>query len=402
MSIADFSLGLDQDKNNRASSNFVHGQPRAVSLASPTRPAFFDRDSHASSVHDEAPPRRVNKSLSTSRLSQMLAGENEETPPSPAAVPEKTKGFKGFLKKMKPKGHKKTTSTFIPQPSPRYDDGALAPPPPMAHLVNGAPKQNNRDRSGSTSSALTDNSGPRGVYGGRSLSAPLAASSSGGSQSASPTSSRYRRESYASVRDQSEAERRGSAMEVLARQSAYDGPHAQYPPPAFRPHTSSFSNSSLLMPMVETPPPGVNGANAFFAPQAVPAAVQTSPNRFKSLPPLPPVDGQPLARSPDSLHTTLVDGSRSHHSKFSSSPRVPGQPRASFDPLTDPRQRINPPVNPRMAHSMYAQPAVAGSAGSFGADWPPPQRPRGDDGRSLKSRKGLKSFFGGARAGRVA
>lgn len=401
MSSADRSLGLDQDKNNRASSNFVHGQPRAVSLASPTRPAFFDKDSRASSVHGDVPPRRVKQSLSTSRLSQMLAGEDNAIPPSSSAAPEKKKGLKGFLKKMKPKGHKKTASTFSAQPSPRPDDGALAPPPPMAHLVNGS-KQNGRDRSGSTSSALTDNSGPRAVYGGRSFSAPQAASSSGGSQSASPTSSRYRRESYASARDQSDAERRGSPMEMLARQTAYEGSHVPYPPHAFRPHTSSFSNSSLLMPTVETPPPGVNGANAFFAPQPVPGAVQTSPNRDKSLPPLPPVDAQPLARSPDSLHTTLVDGPRSHHGKFASAPRVQGQPRASFDPLTDPRQRLNPPTNPRLAQSMYAQPTVVGSVGSFGGDWPPPLRPRADDGRSVKSRKGLKSFFGGARAGRVA
>lgn len=60
--------------------------------------------------------------------------------------------------------------------------------------------------------------------------------------------------------------------------------------------------------------------------------------------------------------------------------------------------------SPRLAQSMYVQPSAGGSVGSFGQSemWPPRRGPGGDDTRSVKSRKGLKSFFGGAKAGRVA
>jgi hypothetical protein len=77
-----------------------------------------------------------------------------------------------------------------------------------------------------------------------------------------------------------------------------------------------------------------------------PDAAFPEPNRFKSLPPLP----------------------------------FPDRPRASYDPVG--RQRETP--SPRMVQSMYAEE-------SFDA-WP----------RREKGKKGLKSFFGGAKAGRVA
>ena len=77
------SLGLDHDRQRRTSSTYVHPAPRAISLASPTRPSFFSRDSQLSELGDQ----RV-ASTSTSRLSQDDG---------------RRKGLKGLLSKMRPK-----------------------------------------------------------------------------------------------------------------------------------------------------------------------------------------------------------------------------------------------------------------------------------------------------------
>ncbi|OCF32661.1 hypothetical protein I316_05582 [Kwoniella heveanensis BCC8398] len=313
-SMMDMHLGLDNERRNRSSSFNVNSHPRAVSLASPTRPSFFSRDSRCSSVVDVDQTRepRVSRVISHSRLSQMRLDDDEPDEEEPQT---KKKGIKGFFKKMKPKGarSKKSESAFRVEDEPRREsETPLAPPPSMSYLAGN--RKHNRNRSGSSSSMLTDgqdsNQSRRHSaslpYGMRSVSAPMngAASSSGGSLSASPTSSKFatsgpKRESYASARRQSvtlndmgeESDKRGSVMEMLSNgggagnggtRGVYTSPEAQmiydeptsmyrsnnpgYPNQQFRPHnktTSSFSVSSGTM-AIETPPPAVYNSNTFF------------------------------------------------------------------------------------------------------------------------------------------
>ncbi|WVF67590.1 hypothetical protein IAT40_002348 [Kwoniella sp. CBS 6097] len=316
-SMMDMHLGLDNERRNRSSSFNVNSHPRAVSLASPTRPSFFSRDSRCSSVIDADQTRepRVSRVISHSRLSQMRLDDEE---PDEEETQTKKKGIKGFFKKMKPKGarSKKSEPAFRVEDEPRREsETPLAPPPSMSYLAGN--RKHNRNRSGSSSSVLTDgqesNQGRRYSaslpYGMRSVSAPMngAASSSGGSLSASPTSSKFatsgpKRESYASARRQSvtrndmgeESDKRGSVMEMLSNgggagaggasargmytspepQMIYDEPTSMYhrsgnpgyPNQQFRPHnktTSSFSVSSGTM-AIETPPPALYNSNTFF------------------------------------------------------------------------------------------------------------------------------------------
>ncbi|WWD02130.1 hypothetical protein V865_000168 [Kwoniella europaea PYCC6329] len=357
-SMMDMHLGLDNERRNRSSSYNVNSHPRAVSMASPTRPSFFSRDSRCSSDVDVTMP-RMSRAISHSRLSQMRLddGEDEDEEEKP-----KKKGIKGFFKKMKPKGARtKSKSDLLARPDDEYrneqpqPDTPLAPPPPLSYLVGN--RKHNRNRSGSSSSILTDGQestqGRRYSgslpYAMRSVSAPMngTASSSGGSLSASPTSSKFatsgpgKRESYASNRrrsfgvnelgeplEQPGGDRRQSGMEMLSGNGTMTNGRGPYPSPDtstiydepssmyknnhglnFRPHnktTSSLSNSSGTM-AIETPPPALYNPSSFFNPQqqqqsqqaaTIPPidnkpivrspSEQLSPNRFKNLPPLPP------------------------------------------------------------------------------------------------------------------
>ncbi|WWC90460.1 uncharacterized protein L201_005395 [Kwoniella dendrophila CBS 6074] len=332
-SMMDMHLGLDTDRRSRTSSYNVNPYPRAVSMASPTRPSFFSRDSRYDSEDNVAMP-RMSRAISQSRLSQMKLdddGNEEEDKP-------KKKGIKGFFKKMKPKGGRtKSKSDLLARPEDEYrneqyqnnqshsqPDTPLAPPPPLSYLV-GSRKHHNRNRSGSSSSMLTDGqesiqdrrySGSLPYNNTRSVSAPMngingPASSSGGSLSASPTSSKFatsgpgNRGSYASnsrrrsvginelgqqqYMDQND--RRNSGMEMLSNPGSkagggiysspensttiYDEPSSIYRPnnnnyqnpnANFRPHnktTSSLSNSSGTM-AIETPPPAIYNPSSFF------------------------------------------------------------------------------------------------------------------------------------------
>ncbi|WWC63558.1 uncharacterized protein I303_106162 [Kwoniella dejecticola CBS 10117] len=329
-SMMDMHLGLDNDRRSRASSYNVNPYPRAVSMASPTRPSFFSRDSRCSSDINVNEMPRMSRAISHSRLSQMrLDDEGDEADEKP-----KKKGIKGFFKKMKPKTSKsKSRSNLSARSEDQYrgerteqplPDTPLAPPPPISYLVGGN-RKHTRDRSGSSSSMLTD--GQDSVQGGkrysaslpygmRSVSAPMngTASSSGGSLSASPTSSKFatsgpgKRESYASGRRRTsfgvnemgeqqqpfgilEQDRAHSGMEMLSNNvnrgmgiystspdAIYDEPSSMYrsnnmgyPSANFtgannRPHnktTSSLSNSSGTM-AIETPPPAICNPSAFF------------------------------------------------------------------------------------------------------------------------------------------
>ena len=296
------SLGLESDKQQ-------NGYPRTASLASPPRQSFFAR-SRTSSIAD--PDKRLQKSISTSRLSQAIHPEDT-----------KAKGFRGLLKRIKPKRERGRDMLQVQTPQ-MYQEGSLAPPPPMSYLDAAT-----RQRYGSSSSMLTDNSSSLiGRTGLRSVSAPQAGSSSGGSQSNSPTSSRYnRRESMYNTHN-------GPApgMEMLSPNGAmnYLGDVTIRGNGTFRPHnktSSSLSNSSLV-----TPPLGVGPYNSFFSTQPM----RTSPssaNRYqKNLPPVP------RDSSPD---FGVIDYSRaSGHAAYT--------------------------AHPGSGSAMYAQPMGIDSVGSFG------------------------------------
>jgi hypothetical protein len=240
---------------------------------------------------------------------------------------------------MRPKSRKSSKSSL---PVPRHFENAnaanasaassdlgapLAPPPPLSFLVGRGDRRHNRNRSGSSSSMLTDSQasisiapgapGQRresyGYPGGRSVSAPLAGSSSGGSQSVSPTSSRFnatngaRRESYASmsgrrlsatlVEDDAVypgySNRRTSLEKVLSGKPGYNtadpsyltsnderplqlshpsapAAAASYPVPNWRPHNKTTSSFSASSGMIETPP--ANQHTAFFTNPNQPAS----------------------------------------------------------------------------------------------------------------------------------
>ncbi|WWD19283.1 hypothetical protein CI109_103741 [Kwoniella shandongensis] len=345
-SMMDMHLGLDNDRRNRSSSINVNTHPRAVSLASPTRPSFFSRtDSRGSSVNHEQELQqhqhaRMSRAISHSRLSQVHGDDDDAQP--------KKKGIKGFFKKMKPKGGKSKTSkseqmTRVETEHNTTDPGTpLVPPPSISYLVGGNRNdrtKHNRERSGSSSSMLTDgqDSGQNRYsasypYGLRSVSAPINANGNGNtsssdvSQSASPTSSKFatygrRRESFASGKRLSvtlnhtseEKDRRGSGVEMLSGRggymsqepgSIYDDSTAKhhtaggqtgirYPQQNMRPHnktTSSLSASSGTM-AIETPPPITYNSSSFFNQQQ--QQMNQTPNANAN-----GGQGQPIVKSP--------------------------------------------------------------------------------------------------------
>lgn len=341
------SLGLDSDRRDRTASNQVHNYPRAVSMASPSRPSFFSRESRASSMDQARDPRQVAKSMSSSRLSQVVRSDADDE-----GVTPKKKGFKGFLQKMKPKSKRQLRQEPSRSPGELGDVSTpLAPPPNMAYLASDAQRQHSR--SGSASSMLTDSQasamgyrsgGGGGGYGFRSVSAPIGNASTT-SLSNSPTSSRYigtKRESYTSISGRRQSndcdalglEKRGSAVEILAAgRGLHTSPEptslqddrgsrpqsrinvnngTAYPQPHSQPYASlrnsrhtigSMSNSSGIAPSIETPPMPLNTAPYFSQGPNSPvvqsgSANSLSPNRFKNLPPLPPPGIPPPAPAP--------------------------------------------------------------------------------------------------------
>lgn len=294
-------------------------------------------------------PRALSKSISSSRLSQVVKTDDD-------AAPKKKKGFKGLIQKMKPKAKRQSSSSMPPvegqrqpyrqTPDPSDAGTPLAPPPNMAFLAGQGQQRHHRNGS---SSSMADSQGSSWKM--RSVSAPIGGSSSG-SLSASPTSSKFRRESYNSGQQRGPSGdydgelQRGSIVEVLNgaggqhqgnngayRRGSYASPeqvHAQiyddhrgfpggpgpaaaaaaaqsqpqaYPHPSFRGsrHTAgSISNSSGIAPTIETPPMPLNQTPFFSRPPSInsPATATSnnfaSPNpnvnRFKNLPPLPPAD----------------------------------------------------------------------------------------------------------------
>jgi hypothetical protein len=432
---ANDSLGLDADRRAAyPNSNSAHRDvyPRAVSMASPSRPSFFSKDSRTSIDNPrDRDPRALTKSISSSRLSQVMRNEGSEQ------EPKKKKGLKGLIQKMKPKS-KRQSSDIPPLPQqPQYrpqpqqsDVGKLPLPPNMAFLSGDG--QQRRNRNSSQSSMADSSQGSNSKM--RSVSAPIGGSSSG-SQSASPTSSKYRRESYNSGL-RVEDDQRGATMEMLhppngngqypqrqmytSPEPGYDDRRSSnaptlngngYPNPSFRNSkyaAGSISASSGVAATLETPPMPLNATPFFSRPPSINSpATSNNVNRFKNLPPLPPTDDR-IASSPDSFQILNDQQDTPNRRNMYTQPTLyPGQapPRASFDrPTNTPRAE----PSPRMVHSMYAQPTSSNL--SFGSGrFPQMQQgmPHGNGygqgyAEGEKKKKGLKGFFGGAKAGRMA
>jgi len=330
-------------------------------MASPSRPSFFGTS--RASVDQSRDPRALTKSISSSRLSQVVRHEDDSQSP-----PKKKKGLKGLIQKMKPKA-KRQSSEYAQSPAhppsqarqlPNDTGTPLAPPPNMAFLSGDGSQRHHRNGS---QSSMADSQSQNSNWKMRSVSAPIGGSSSG-SPSASPTSSRLRRDSYNSVmRAGGDPEaQRGAIVEMLyntvlgpappangndrgqpQQRQVYASPepgqmgmyddrrrsdantapypsssHATgsgnanniangYPNPSFRGsrYTSgSMSNSSGIAPTIETPPMPLNATPYFSRPPSLNSPANFSPavNRFKTLPPLPPQDDRDrTASSPESF-----------------------------------------------------------------------------------------------------
>jgi len=422
---ADNSLGLDADRRAAyPNSNTAHRDvyPRAVSMASPSRPSFFSKDSRTS-IDQPRDPRALTKSISSSRLSQVMRND-------PGEEPKRKKGLKGLIQKMKPKSKRQSSDipplprqsqyqSHPPPPQPGDVGTPLAPPPNMAYLSGDGQSRHNRN---SSQSSMADSQGSNWKM--RSVSAPIGGSSSG-SQSASPTSSKYRRESYNSQLRNNNDDDRGATMEMLHPSNAngngngngqyqqqrqmyaspepgYDGRSSSngpppngngngYPNPSFRNSkyaSGSISNSSGVAPTIETPPMPLQATPFFSRPPSINSpANSTNVNRFKNLPPLPPTDDR-MASSPESFQYMNESNQQDYSTPNRRTmytqptgghlyPQGQGQgqapPRASFDrPTNTPRAE----PSPRMVHSMYAQPTT-GSNLSFGSGRFPPMQQNG-------------------------
>jgi hypothetical protein len=360
------SLGLDSDRraaypNSAQPHRDVY--PRAVSMASPSRPSFFSKDSRTS-VDQPRDPRALTKSISSSRLSQVVRNDQG----AGAEEPKKKKGLKGLIQKMKPKSKRSSSGLVPPLPhshshSQQYtsqenrrglgqgpnDGTTLAPPPNMAYLSGDGQNRHHRNTS---QSSMADSQSQGSNWKLRSVSAPIGGSSSG-SQSASPTSSRYRRESYNSQAQARQGDReqdQGQHVEMLhapatgaqyQQRQMFTSPEpglGQYlddrrvsnttqptanlhgnPNPSFRTSkyaSGSISTSSGVAPTIETPPmpfnanatpyfsrpPSINSPATAFSPNM--PSTSGNANRFKNLPPLPPTDdsnARRMASSPDSF-----------------------------------------------------------------------------------------------------
>lgn len=423
----------------RTSSNQVHAYPRSVSMATPTRPSFFSRNSSSRvSVNDSFVSAR------SSPPSPRGTGQPGHIEHRSISVPEpktKKKGFKGFLQKLgggKRASRAGSSSVNLATPQREGEEelsdlGApLAPPPPLSYLVERGDRQHAHNRSGTSSAAsiLTNQSGGGPAPQMRSVSAPMQSPSSG-SLSLSPTSSRFattnsaQRESYASLGrrrsglmdDSDSVRQRDSGVEILdgkvpaQRHSAYGltndpGEHARWVETpngrrvSVHQGAASLSNSSgtMLAPSLETPPPVPFSAQQFYTSQN-----QFAPlNRQKTLPPLPP-PGDSGSASPDSFVACFPNGG------YTADPGLlPNRPRAQTDRRTmsmasgsemdydeyAPSRSQRLEQSPRLAQPMYAQ-SGNGSYASFGGD----MEGGGKRGKA-KGRFGLSGLLGGGKKDR--
>lgn len=383
-SMIDMHLGIDMDRRNRTSSYQAHESPR-VSAYMPARPSYSSRQSYAAPHMDEvmaspttpqafAQERPRAKSISAAhpdaRMTQMsmYAADDEISP-------KKKSGIKGLIQKMKKGGNKKDRRMSLSAAAAAEENGSsdLVPPPPMNFLVNRGERNHDRKRSSSSISMANDSQGslaaPVSQGGGqRSVSAPLGSSGS----DISPTSSRFqpdRPERPSELPRRSTAPQvelppgaaesgfnmrrgslMGSTMEMLTGSShngasqpvvtpdlpvMFDEPQGMARDPMMnggmptaqqstgstgyagkgsmqQPSLSSrYSTSTSTMPMVETPDsyltPGSQG--------------NTSPNRFKTLPPLPPSGMAPSNTGSPELYSE-ADALSMRHSVYDNNKRM--------------------------------------------------------------------------------
>jgi hypothetical protein len=436
-SMIDMHLGIDMDRRNRTSSYQVHESPR-VSAFIPSRPSYSGRRSFLGQPNEDplAPPpvlqeRPRAQSVTAAHPSARLTQVSKYAPETndDEVSPKKKGGIKGLIQKMKKGGNKKDRRQSLSAALAADENSTsdLVPPPPMNFLVNRGERNHDRKRSSSSISMVNDSQGSLAPasQGQRSVSAPLGSSGS----DISPTSSRFQPDRPSDLPRRSTAPavelppgaaeagynvRRGSlmgsTMEMLAGSSpngvahpvvapdlpvVYDEPqalretmlpntngaaHAPYTgKTSMQPSLSSrYSGSTTTVPAIETPE-AVNSMNSYLAPAQ---QGNTSPNRFKNLPPLPPGmipnQGSPNMGSPEmyndadalSMRSSVYDNKR-----MSSMP----YPRASMsvEPPTNYRTGI-PPSSEYFptASPRYHQPALgnqspgpmhSGSPGSIGS-----------------------------------
>ncbi|BEI79673.1 hypothetical protein CcaverHIS002_0102020 [Cutaneotrichosporon cavernicola] len=419
-SMIDMHLGIDMDRRNRTSSYQVHESPR-VSAFIPSRPSYSGRRSFLGQPYDDplAPPAVLQerpRAMSvtathqpTARLTQVstYASENVDDEVSP----KKKGGIKGLIQKMKKGSNKKDRRQSLSAAAAADENSTsdLVPPPPMNFLVNRGERNHDRKRSSSSISMVNDSQGSLapGSQGQRSVSAPLGSSAS----DISPTSSRFQPDKPTDLPRRSTAPavelppgaaeagynaRRGSlmgsTMEMLTGSShngvappivtpdlpvVFDEPQplretmvpntngpSHHPAYAgkgnMQPSLSSrYAGSTTTMPAIETPESG-NTVNSYLSPAS---QLNTSPNRHKNLPPLPPGmipnHGSPNMGSPEmysDADALSMRGSMYDNKRLSSMP----YPRASLsaEPPTNYRTGVPPSTDYfPTASPRYHQPA---------------------------------------------
>lgn len=430
-SMMDMHLGIDMDRRNHTSSYQAHESPR-VSAFIPTRPTSTRQSySYAPPQMDEVmvPPPFVQerpraKSVTAAHPNARLTHVSMYTADDEVS-PKKKGGIKGLIQKMK-KGSKKDRrqSLSAALAAEETSSSDLVPPPPMNFLVNRGERTHDRQRSSSSISMANDSQGSLAPasQGQRSVSAPLGSSGS----DISPTSSRFQPDRPSELPRRSTAPvelppgaaeagfnmRRGSlmgsTMEMLTGSSHNGTSHPVVTPElpvvfdepqhmsretimgngncAPHHHQGGFGGkgnmqqpsltsrySTATVPAIETPDsmyPGQQG--------------NTSPNRFKTLPPLPPVPnnmGSPNMGSPEmysdadamSMRYSVYDNNK-RMSSVSSIPRtsVVGEPPATVHRTgIPPSSEYFPTASPRFHQPPLVSnpspgpvPTLSGSPGS--------------------------------------
>ncbi|KLT43385.1 hypothetical protein CC85DRAFT_301392 [Cutaneotrichosporon oleaginosum] len=363
--------------------------------------------------------------------------------PEPAddeVSPKKKGGIKGLIQKMKKGGSSKkdrrqslSAALAVEENSPGSD---LIPPPPMNFLVNRGERNHDRKRSSSSISMANDSQGSLAPasQGQRSVSAPLGSSGS----DISPTSSRFQPDRPTDLPRRSTAPAvelppgaaeagynlhrgslMGSTMEMLTGSShngvphpvvtpdlqmVYDEPQplretmlpntngAAHPPYAVAGNAQSYagkgnmqqsmssrySSSTTTVPALETPE-SANNMNSYLAPAP---QGNTSPNRFKNLPPLPPgmipKQGSPSIGSPEmysEADALSMRGSVYDNKRMSSMPypraSMSAEPPTNYRTGVPPSSEYFPTASPRYHQPPQGNqspgPIHSGSPGSSGS-----------------------------------
>ncbi|GMK59802.1 hypothetical protein CspeluHIS016_0900190 [Cutaneotrichosporon spelunceum] len=404
-SMIDMHLGIDMDRRNQTSSYQVHESPR-VSAFIPSRPSYSGRRSFLGPPNeDQITPPPVLQQQRPRAKSVTAAHHSTARPLTQVSMyvaddetsPKKKGGIKGLIQKMKKGGNKKDRRQSLSAAAAADDNSAqeLVPPPPMNFLVNRGESSHDRKRSSSSISMANDSQASLAPasQAQRSVSAPMGSSGS----DISPTSSRFQPDSKAAdlprrstgpaaelppgAAEAGYNVRRGSlmgsTMEMLTGPShngaaqpvapnpdvpvVFDEPQplreTMLPNgPALAPTypnkgslqtslSSRYSASSTTMQAIETPE-SMNTMNSYLSPAQ---QVNTSPNRYKNLPPLPPgmilSQGSPSMGSPEMYSdpdALSMRGSMYDNKRMSSMPFPPPRASMSVEPPTNYRTGVPP------------------------------------------------------------